>query len=63
MEDIKGEIYETVTQRYGDFVPSMNTTLDLTARVNSLVTEVDNLNNKIQNEVRNNLNVRSHTNF
>ncbi|XP_035697894.1 centromere/kinetochore protein zw10 homolog [Branchiostoma floridae] len=52
VEDIKGEIYETVTQRYGDFVPSMNTTLDLTARVNGLVTEVDNLNNKIQNEVQ-----------
>ncbi|XP_078673882.1 centromere/kinetochore protein zw10 homolog [Branchiostoma floridae x Branchiostoma belcheri] len=55
VEDIKGEIYETITQKYVDFVPSMNTTLDLTTRVNTLLTEVDNLNNKIQNEVQSQL--------
>ncbi|XP_078538478.1 centromere/kinetochore protein zw10 homolog isoform X1 [Lissotriton helveticus] len=57
VEKIKGEVSEFITNKYDEFLPSMQSTEDLVFQVDGLSTDVDQLKSRIENEVSRDLHV------
>ncbi|XP_072044637.1 centromere/kinetochore protein zw10 homolog [Amphiura filiformis] len=56
IDETKAEVYSTVQDKYVDFKPNLNKTLDLSGRVKVLATDTQSLANKIKGEISSQLN-------
>ncbi|XP_033112158.1 centromere/kinetochore protein zw10 homolog [Anneissia japonica] len=57
VDEIKSEVYDAVKKKYVEFQPSLDTALELENKVNQVSSEVNALNDQIQNEIKMDLNM------
>uniref|UniRef100_H9GEQ3 Centromere/kinetochore protein zw10 homolog n=1 Tax=Anolis carolinensis TaxID=28377 RepID=H9GEQ3_ANOCA len=57
VEELKGEVCNLISQRYVEFLPSMQSAADLESEVQELSGSIDRLKMQIENEVQHDLNV------
>uniref|UniRef100_A0A8C5PQB2 Centromere/kinetochore protein zw10 homolog n=1 Tax=Leptobrachium leishanense TaxID=445787 RepID=A0A8C5PQB2_9ANUR len=57
VEEVKGEVCDLINKKYDEFLPSMQSTEDLVKQVHGLVSDVDFLKSRIENEVQSELQV------
>ncbi|XP_067326909.1 centromere/kinetochore protein zw10 homolog [Anolis sagrei] len=57
VEELKGEVCSLISQRYVEFLPSMQSAVDLESEVQELTGSIDRLKMQIENEVQHDLNV------
>ncbi|XP_044312305.1 centromere/kinetochore protein zw10 homolog isoform X2 [Varanus komodoensis] len=57
VEELKGEVCSMISQRYVEFLPSMQNAKELESQVEELSGNIDQLKSRIENEVQQDLNV------
>ncbi|XP_048199829.1 centromere/kinetochore protein zw10 homolog [Perognathus longimembris pacificus] len=57
VEEIKGEVFNMISKKYSEFLPSMQNAQDLVTQVDKLSTDIDLLKSRIESEVRRDLHV------
>ncbi|XP_013396329.1 centromere/kinetochore protein zw10 homolog [Lingula anatina] len=57
IRDVKTEVYETLQKKHVDFYPVLHSTVELGERVKSLSEEMESMTGRIDNEIKNQLNM------